>query len=168
VRRIGWSALLFGFVLFAPLAPAKAAPSAVNASAQMSDEIPTGRWMTPDHDAVIQIAPCGAELCGQIVGMVLQPTDPVPRDWAGASQCGLTIIHAAAERESDGRVVWRGTIVNPRNGAAYQARLSVGADHELHLRGYVALPIFGLTQRWMSYTGPDVPTDCRLGQTPVS
>src|SRR5428012_3025 len=108
MKRIGLVALLFGVVSFAPLAPANAAPSAVEASGQTADQLPTGRWMTPDHDAVIQIVPCGARLCGQIVGMVLQPTDPVPRDWAGDSQCDLTIIRAAAERESDGRLVWRG------------------------------------------------------------
>jgi uncharacterized protein (DUF2147 family) len=168
VRRLGWLGLFFGFISFAPLAPAKAAPPVTNASAQISGVAPTGRWMTPDHDAVIQIVPCGADLCGQIVGMVLQPTDPTPRDWLGTSQCGLTIIRAAAERDSDGSVVWRGTIVNPRNGAAYHAQLRVGADHQLHLRGYVALPIFGMTQRWDSYNGPDVPADCRLAQAPVS
>ena len=68
----------------------------------------------------------------------------MPRDWAGASQCDLTIIRAAAERESDGRLLWRGTIVNPRNGAAYHTQFKIGADHQLHLRGYVGLPIFGL------------------------
>jgi len=168
VRRIGFVALLFGVVSLAPLAPANAAPPAVEASAQTAGQMPTGRWMTPDHDAVIQIVPCGAELCGQIVGMVLQPTDAVPRDWAGASQCDLTIIRAAAERESDGRLVWRGTIVNPRNGTAYHAQFRIGADHQLHLRGYVGLPIFGLTQRWTSYTGPAAPADCRLSQPSAS
>jgi uncharacterized protein (DUF2147 family) len=166
VRRNGYLALLFGALLFAPLAPAHATPSTVAASGQMMDEPPIGRWMTPTHDAVIQIAPCGTELCGQIVGMVLQPTDPVPRDWTGASLCGLTIIHAAAEREGDGRVVWRGSIINPHDGAAYHAQLTVGADHRLHLRGYVALPVFGLTQRWTAYNGPDATVDCRLSPTP--
>ncbi len=100
--------------------------------------------------------------------MVLQPSDPVPRDWAGTSQCDLTIIRAAAERDSDGHLLWRGTIVNPRDGAAYHAQLRVGADHQLYLRGYVALPIFGLTQRWASYNGPDAAADCRLSQAPAS
>jgi uncharacterized protein (DUF2147 family) len=168
VKRIGWVALLFGVASLAPMAPANAAPSTVEASGQMADQMPTGRWMTPDHDAVIQIAPCGAELCGQIVGMVLQPSDPVPRDWAGASQCDLTILRAAAAREGDGSVVWRGIIVNPRNGAAYHAQFKIGADHQLHLRGYVGLPVFGLTQRWPSYTGPAAPADCRLSQAPAS
>ncbi len=99
--------------------------------------------------------------------MVLQPTDPVPPDWTGPSLCGLTIILAAAVREGDGRVVWRGTIINPHDGASYHARLTVGADHELHLRGYVALPVFGLTQRWTAYNGPDTPVDCRLSPTPT-
>ena len=55
-------------------------------------------------------------------------------------------IRAAPQREYDGRVIWRGTIVDPRNGSAYHAQMIIGADHQLKLRGYVALPIFGLTQ----------------------
>lgn len=165
MRLLFWLTLLFGAVSFAPLAPASAAPPTVHASDQMMDEAPMGRWMTADHDAVIEIAPCGAELCGEIVGMVLQPSDPVPKDWTGASLCDLTIIHAA-ERESDGRTVWRGTIVNPRDGAAYHAQLTIGADRQLRLRGYIALPVFGSTQRWTAYTGPDATADCRLSPTP--
>ena len=75
MKHVGFLALLFGAVFLAPLAPANAAPSTVNASMQISGDTPTGRWMTPDHDAVIQISPCGTDVCGQIVGMVLQPTD---------------------------------------------------------------------------------------------
>ena len=165
MRRMGWLALLFCFVSFVPLASANAAPPAADTSWKMSSETPTGRWMTPSHDAVIQIAPCGADVCGQIVGMVLAPTDPVPRDWAGASQCNLTIIRAAPQREYDGRVIWRGIIIDPRDGSAYHAQMIIGADHQLKLRGYVGLPIFGRTQSWVSYTGPEAAADCRLSQT---
>jgi uncharacterized protein (DUF2147 family) len=145
---------------FAPLAPAHAAPSAVDTN--WLTEIPTGRWMLPSHDAVIQIVPCGTALCGQIVGMVLAPTDPVPKDWTGVSQCDLTIIRVAPERGDDGQWVWQGTIVNPRDGSAYQVQLKIGMDRQLKLRGYVGLPIFGRTQSWTSYTGPDAAADCRL------
>jgi uncharacterized protein (DUF2147 family) len=34
---------------------------------------PTGRWITADNQAVIQIAPCGKNLCGQIVRLALRP-----------------------------------------------------------------------------------------------
>jgi uncharacterized protein (DUF2147 family) len=164
VRRMGLLALLFCFVSFAPLAQANAAPPAADTSWKMASENPTGRWLLPSHDAVIQIVPCGADLCGQIVGMVLQPTEPVPKDWAGASQCGLTIIRTAPAVDGNGRVVWRGTIVNPRDGSAYHAQITMGADHALKLRGYVGLPIFGRTQTWKSYHGPDASSDCRLNQ----
>lgn len=161
---MGWLALLFCSLAFASPAPAHAAPPAVDTSWQMPNEIPTGRWITPSHDTVIQIVPCGTELCGQIVGMVLAPTDPVPKDWTGASQCGLTIIRAAPQRDDDGSLVWRGTVVDPRDGSAYHAELKIGADHQLKLRGYVGLPIFGRTESWTSYTGPAAAPDCRLSQ----
>ena len=164
MRRMGGLALLFCFVAFAPLAPAHAAPSAVDRS--WSNEIPTGRWVMPNHAAVLEIVPCGPDLCGQIVGMLLAPTDPVPKDWTGVSQCDLTIIRVAPERRGDGQVVWHGIIVNPRNGSAYHVELKIGADRQLKLRGYVGLPIFGRTQSWPSYTGPDAAADCRLRQRP--
>jgi uncharacterized protein (DUF2147 family) len=157
---MGWSALLFCLVAYVPLAPANAAASALD----IVGATPSGRWITPSHDTVIQIAPCGAQLCGEIVGMVLAPSDPVPKNWNGVSLCDLTIIRVTPEAEDDGRVVWRGRVVDPRDGSAYRARMSVGADHQLKLRGYFGLPIFGLTQSWAPYTGPDAAADCRLSR----
>ncbi len=168
VRCMALMALLFCFVSVVPLAAANAQAPAADTSLKMASDNPAGRWMTPSHDAVIQIAPCGAEMCGQIVGMVLGPNDPVPKNWAGVSQCRLTIIRTAPDVDGDGRVVWRGTIVNPRDGAAYHAQIMLGADHNLKLRGYVGLPIFGRTQSWTAYEGPNVPADCRLAQTASS
>jgi uncharacterized protein (DUF2147 family) len=131
------------------------------ARAQVS--APTGLWATASHDAVIQIAPCGQDLCGQIVGMVLQPQDPTPKDWAGASQCGLTIIQAAPDSDDSGQADWTGSVVNPRNGSTYHVILRVNAAHQLLLRGYVGLPIFGQTQSWTPYNGT-LAENCRLNQ----
>ena len=40
--------------------------------------------MTADHTTVIQIAPCDAGLCGEIVGIHLKHRgDPMPQDWQG-------------------------------------------------------------------------------------
>lgn len=124
---------------------------------------PTGLWVTASHDAVIQIASCGQDLCGQIVGMVLQPQDPTPRDWAGATQCRLTIIQAAPDTDDSGQPDWTGSVVNPRDGSTYHIILRVNAEHQLLLRGYVGLPIFGQTQTWTPYNGT-LAENCRLDQ----
>ena len=138
--------------------PAWGAPSPAG---QFLQTTPTasGRWITAGHSAVVQIAPCGADLCGRIVGMVLAPGEPVPRDWQGQSQCGLTIIQTAPDAGSGG-TSWTGSILDPRDGSVYHAHITLSAG-ELKLRGYVGLPIFGQTQTWMSYGGHPGP-DCRL------
>lgn len=119
---------------------------------------PLGNWLTPDADAVIAIARCGAFLCGRIAGIRLdQPNDPIPHDWRGGSQCGLEIILDVHSGEDD----WQGAIIDPRNGDRYRASLRVDDRDRLHLRGYILLPLLGQTQIWTRYAGP-LPASCRL------
>jgi uncharacterized protein (DUF2147 family) len=121
---------------------------------------PLGRWMTTNQQAVIQIAPCGRDLCGQIVGLA-QPSPP-PLDWQGNTECGLTIIDATPTQDPDtGAVTYRGTVLDPRDGTTYNATISLNANHQLRLHGYVGLPIFGQTQTWNAYAGPTL-AGCRL------
>ncbi len=127
---------------------------------------PRGLWITANGDAVIQIAACGNGLCGYIVGMFLGPKDPTPTDWAGTSQCRLTIIQAAPATDQSGQPYWTGHITDPRNGNAYNAIIRVDARNELLLRGYVGLPIFGETQTWTPYQG-SLAQNCRLPQPPI-
>jgi uncharacterized protein (DUF2147 family) len=149
---------------FLPLASGHAeAARSVSATAAPT---PQGLWITANHDAVIQIAPCGNGLCGYIVGMYLGPNDPTPKDWAGTSQCRLTIIQAAPQTDSDGQPFWTGGITDPRNGTAYNAIIRVNAENQLLLRGYVGLPILGETQTWTPYHGA-IAENCRLSSQPV-
>jgi hypothetical protein len=98
--------------------------------------------------------------------MYLGPNDPTPKDWAGASQCRLTIIQAAPQLGDDGQPYWAGHIVNPRDGASYNATIRVNAQNQLLLRGYIGLPIFGQTQTWTPYHG-GLAENCRLPSQPV-
>jgi uncharacterized protein (DUF2147 family) len=154
--------LLVAFACLALPAGARAQSNAPSPAA-VQTTAPTGFWATADHDGVIQIAPCGQDLCGQIVGMVLGQQDPTPKDWAGASQCHLTILQAAPHVDAGGQVSWTGSIVNPRNGSTYNIILRVNEQRQLLLRGYVGLPIFGETQTWSPYNG-NLAENCRLEQ----
>ena len=119
---------------------------------------PAGRWLTQGKDAVIAIEPCGPVLCGRIVGVTLDnPSDPIPRDHEGRSQCGLTIIRAVR----DGDAGWTARIVDPRDGNDYRARLQLDEQHRLRVRGYIGIPLFGQTEVWTPFRGP-IPDDCRL------
>jgi uncharacterized protein (DUF2147 family) len=127
-------------------------------------ESPEGLWLTASGNAVVRVSDCGGDLCGQIVGLVLAPNEPMPTGWNGAPQCGLTIFRTAPVGATP--AVWTGTILDPRNGAHYGARVAVDQSGQLRLRGYLALPIFGQTQTWTRYNGY-VPSNCRL-QAPGS
>jgi len=130
---------------------------------------PTGRWITADHSAVIQIFPCGADYCGQIVGIALaHPGDPMPRDWQGQPQCGEIILETAPMTNNlTGAINWVGTLRDPRNGSLYQASIAVDADRQLRLHGYLGLPLFGQTQTWAPYAGRTL-LGCRLAFVPAT
>jgi uncharacterized protein (DUF2147 family) len=118
-----------------------------------------GLWLVEDGDAVIKIATCGSALCGLIVGIArFSPDGSPPKDNFGRSQCGLEIIHALVQSESDR---WFGTITNPEDGRTYKVRLSLDDAARLRLRGYLGIPLFGSTQIWTAYSGT-LTADCRM------
>ncbi len=120
---------------------------------------PTGEWYTEDRSGVIRIAPCGAALCGVIVGLTDWPKDGrVLRDVHGTPQCQLTLL-SDLKLHDDGR--WHGIVTNPDDGRVYDAEVWVGPDGFMRLRGYIALEIFGSTQRWPPFSGSIAP-DCHF------
>ena len=111
---------------------------------------PAGTWSTADGHGVVAIEPCGDAFCGRIVGIDRAPTEPMPTDVRGRSQCGLTIIKKEKPK-ADG--TWVGVVTDPRDGATYDAMLWVDASGDLHLRGYIGIPALGATQTWRRFTG---------------
>jgi len=119
-------------------------------AAPTTNSPPLGDWSTENGHGVIEIARCGEALCGRIVGIDRKPTEPMPTDIHGNSQCGLTII--TNERpETDG--TWLGQVADPRDGDVYHAKLWLGDDGNLRLRGFVGIPLLGATQTWHRFTG---------------
>jgi uncharacterized protein (DUF2147 family) len=110
---------------------------------------PFGLWQA-SGGGVIEISQCGQALCGRIVGIPRTPREPIPKDWAGRSQCGLTIIRQASAAQ-DGS--WSGRITDPRDGTEYQMKLWVDDRGSLHVRGYIGVPLLGQTQIWRRYAG---------------
>jgi uncharacterized protein (DUF2147 family) len=149
VFRLGCLAFLLSFGL-------SIGPATANQPAD-----PTGRWITAQHNAVIQIFPCGANMCGDIVGLVPANPGRMPTDWQGRPQCGMTIINTAPATDADGTAVWQGTVLDPRDGSVYRAKIKLDQDRHLELHGYIGLPIFGQTQTWTPYSGRTL-SDCRL------
>jgi uncharacterized protein (DUF2147 family) len=120
---------------------------------------PVGLWLTESGDGVIEVAPCGNALCGRIVGIGRAPGAPIPTDVQGRSQCGLTILKVE-DPTPDG--IWTGSVTDPRNGSTYGAQLWLDHAGQLHLRGYLGIPLLGQTQTWTRYPGR-LSDGCRLG-----
>ena len=122
-----------------------------------ADDSPVGLWTTANGHGVIAIDPCGDALCGRIVGIDRSPDEAMPTDVRGQPQCGLTII--TGERP-DAPGIWVGHVTDPRNGSTYDARIWL-ENGNLHLRGYIGIPLLGATQVWHKFNG-HVTSECGL------
>lgn len=121
--------------------------------------VPTGLWLTQDHTGVIAITNCGNRLCGRIVGVFLDhPDDKTPVDNHGVSQCGLSLIDDARQIR---RGVWKGHIIDPRNGNVWGVEFHLDRHGNLALRGFLGIPLLGRTETWTRYPGTP-PADCRI------
>ena len=109
----------------------------------------TGRWLTANKDSVVEVAPCGAQLCGRIVKL-LKPvqggpaTDRNNPDAALRTRplLGLPILSGFTDKGSS----WGGTIYDPRNGRSYRSTLTLGTGGVLKVQGCIAF--LCQTQEW--------------------
>jgi uncharacterized protein (DUF2147 family) len=119
---------------------------------------PIGTWFTEDKGGVVQIGPCGPNLCGIIVGLTPNPDGRLPLDYQGHPQCGSTLLRNLHPQD-DAR--WHGTVTNPEDGRTYNAQVWVGDDGNMRLRGYIGLPLLGSTQIWPPFNAHLQP-DCHI------
>lgn len=134
MNRLPWTAVVFCLL-------------ASSAIAQSGGVV--GDWRTPDQ-AVVRIAPCGADLCAILVQ--LGPDAPSRVDGKNPDEskrsqklCGLQIgygFHLAdPSHAEDGR------LYDPKSGKTYRGAMTSNGD-QLSLRGYVGLKAFGRTETW--------------------
>ena len=118
---------------------------------------PRGRWVTASGNLEVEIAPCGAALCGTVTrvmgnrsmrrdGEAMVPADPRPA-------LGMQLLSGLVAEDGDASPrTWRGQLYNRENATTYRCKLQVDtsaqAQGELVLRAYVGIPLFGQTQRW--------------------
>lgn len=154
LRTMRRGAAISGVILMASAAPARSSAS------------PVGTWLTEGGHGVIAIAECGDALCGRIVGIDRAPGAPMPTDVQGRPECGLTIL---TNEKPTSDQAWLGQITDPRNGRTYGAKLWVDGNGNLHLRGFLGVPLLGSTQVWRPFTG-QLSADCAIAsaaaQTP--
>ncbi len=133
--------------------------AAAHGAARAEDGV-FGFWRVESGAAVVEIAPCGEQACGRIVGL----RDPLGEDGAPLRDrrnpdaalrdrpiCGMALL-GGFTRDDDG---WEGgTIYSAEDGETYSATMRLDAPDALRLRGYVGVPLFGATQRWTREAGP--------------
>lgn len=111
----------------------------------------TGRWVTPEKDAVITISQCGATYCGRITQYLVRPdggpgqkdvNNPNP-DLRSRTLLNQTRILSNFKLDNG---TWRGTIYDPRNGKSYRSILRRKSANVLEVKG--CLGPFCQTQTW--------------------
>lgn len=99
----------------------------------------SGKWMTDDKDSIIEITPCGANMCGK-VSKFLIPVEGPPFDRNNVNPAlrnrpllGLPILLALKE---DGKQ-WLGQIYNPKNGKSYKSKVFRNTNGTLTVKGCI-------------------------------
>lgn len=125
---------------------------AVGASDNPSSAL--GQWITQSGNLQVEIKPCGEALCGTVVRVLANNSMSKPGEVMEAADArpalGMKILSsfvAAGEGE------WKGQIYNRENGKTYDCRISPISGHELKVRAYRFLPLFGKTQIWTRTDG---------------
>jgi uncharacterized protein (DUF2147 family) len=108
-----------------------------------------GHWITETGNYEVDVAPCGAALCGTIVTVLgnrsmsdpsVALTSPDPRPALGMQL--LTDLVPAGDRQ------WTGSVYNRENAKTYSCVVRLLDTGRLEVRGYVGLPMFGRTAIW--------------------
>jgi uncharacterized protein (DUF2147 family) len=112
---------------------------ALLATPSLAAEPVTGSWLTDARDGIIEIAPCGAKLCGRLAKMLVPAKGPpVDRNNPDPSLrnrplVGLAVLSGFAP---DGEV-WRGSGYDPKVGKSYNTTLQRTGPNTLKVRGCV-------------------------------
>ncbi len=142
-----FAAVLLGVsVAGAATAPQRApAPTVTGVWEQIDDDGKVGSWFhIYERDGVFE---------GRIVKMFPKPgTKPnplctkCPGDQKNQPTLGLTLIK---NMQRKGRSYENGTILDPRDGSVYQARMELSPDgQKLMVRGFLGIDLFGQSQTW--------------------
>ncbi len=109
----------------------------------------TGEWLRDDGSARLEIAPCGAALCGTLVWLREPRADIHNPDATlrARSLLGLTILTEIAPSARSGQ--WEAKVYNPEDGKTYSGKAILRNDAKLDLQGCVLGGLICKGARWM-------------------
>jgi uncharacterized protein (DUF2147 family) len=134
------------------------AAAATSVTAREQEPTAAGLWEKVDAsgrpEAWFQISECGGVYEGRIVKIFPKPGED-PSQWRctkcegeqkNAPVLGITFIRGMQRK---GLTYENGTILDPRDGSVYNARMELSPDgKQLTVRGYLGIPFLGQSQVW--------------------
>jgi uncharacterized protein (DUF2147 family) len=113
-----------------------------------SDAPIEGRWRSPGGNSIIDIAPCGAELCGTVAWA----SDKAKQDARKTTDHLVgTQLLTGLEEKKPGR--WQGTLFIPDRNMRATARIQLVDPHQLKVSGCFAMVLCS-TQIWSRFDDP--------------
>ena len=116
-------------------------------AAVLADESPIeGRWRSPGGNSIIDIAPCGSELCGTVAWA----SDKAKQDARRATDqlIGTQLLTGLAEKKP-GR--WQGRLFIPDKSLRVTAKIQLAGPDQLKVSGCA---IICSSQLWNRFEGP--------------
>jgi uncharacterized protein (DUF2147 family) len=112
---------------------------ALLATPALAAEPVTGTWLTDAKDGIVEIAPCGAKLCGRLVKMLVAPKGP-PVDRNNPDPAlrnrplvGMPVLSGFAPQGA----LRRGSGYDPKVGKSYNTTIQRTGPATLKVRGCV-------------------------------
>ena len=127
---------------------ALAATSLLLASSPLAAAEIEGRWRSPGGNSIIEIAPCGSELCGTVAWA----SDKAKKDAAKATSnlVGTQLLTGLQEKKP-GR--WQGKLFIPDKNMRVNAKIQLASPGQLKVSGCAAKVICS-SQLWNKYDDP--------------
>ncbi|NWK98881.1 DUF2147 domain-containing protein [Sphingobium lactosutens] len=112
-----------------------------------------GVWLTDDRKGVVQIAPCGDQICGRIVRVLDKgpgvPATDINNPDPGLRQQPIVGLRTLWGFTRDGAVWKNGRAYDPKSGRSYRATLQLDPDGSLKVTGCVMF--LCRSRRWTRY-----------------
>ena len=132
--------------LIAALAVQAAAPNPSQSSID-------GRWRSPGGNSIIEIAPCGTNMCGAVVWA----SDKAKKD-ASKTTPQLIGTQLLTNLQQDPKGRWQGKLFIPDQNMRVTAKIQRTSAQQLKVSGCAAGKALCKSALWTSFTAP-LPTD---------
>ncbi len=108
----------------------------------------TGLWIDHTGQGAVEIAQCGARICGRVVWL----KNPEHRSKSGKRICGTQVLGDLQPRPNS---AWEdGWIYNPEDEERFSAALKLQNANTLTVLGYLGFKLLGETFTWRRSTAP--------------